>query len=251
MLKRFLSSPAGLSLQGRLIGWYVLLAGFTTRWTEINRAVVETAQREGGPVIVCFWHNRLLLVRNGWPRAGARRQKLAILISNSRDGEVVSQTCRTVGFRPIRGSSAKQGKSKGVVAAWREALAHIAQGGAVGFTPDGPRGPRMRVQMGAVQLAKRTGAPIVCFAWSQDKRRVVRKSWDRHVVPTPFSKGVMIWGGPLRVAKNADDSETERARLALEAMLNDLSAQADRAVGVAPIEPEAPADASAPEPAET
>lgn len=245
MLKRFLNSPAGLKLQGRLIGWYVRFCGATTRWTYVGREVLEGAWAAGGPVIVCFWHNRLLLVRRGWEPWRAN-QRLRILISNSRDGEVISEASRTVGYEPIRGSSAKAGKSKGVLAAFREMLAHLAKGQAVGVTPDGPRGPRGRVQMGAIQLAARTGAPIVCFAWSK-KGRAVLRSWDRHIVPYPFGRGVFIWAGPLRVAKGADEAALEAARRELEDLLNRISDEADRMAGVETIPPADPEPAEAAE----
>lgn len=246
MLKSFLKSDAGLRLQGRIIGWYVRLSGATTRWTEIDKRVIEDAWAKGGPVILAFWHNRLLLVRRGWPPWQAK-QKLRILISNSRDGDVIAQACRTVGFEPVRGSSAKAGKSKGVMAAFREMLAHLNKGEAVGVTPDGPRGPRLTAQMGAIQLAKRTGAPIVAFAWSQPGRRVAVKSWDHHVIPAPFQRGVFIWGGPIHVAKDADDAALESARLELEALLNRITDDADVRAGVPPI-PRAPQNAPLPEP---
>ncbi len=243
MLKRFLNSPQGLALQGRLIGWYVRLCGATTRWRYVGRDVVEAAWAHGGPVIVCFWHNRLLLVRRGWEPWRAA-QKLKILISQSRDGDVISAACTTVGFAPIRGSSAKGGKSKGVLGAFREMLAHLHAQGAVGVTPDGPRGPRMRAQMGAVQLAARTGAPIVAFAWSQKNRRAI-ESWDKHLIPHPFGTGVFIWGGPISVPRDADDGLLESKRAELEALLNRLSDEADDRVGAPRIAPEAAAPIAA------
>lgn len=249
MLKSYLKSDAGLALQGWLIGWYARLCGASTRWTEIDRSVIENAWANGGPVIVAFWHNRLLLVRQGWPPWLAK-QKLHILTSNSRDGDVIAHACHTVGFEPVRGSSAKAGKSKGALAAFREMLGHLNKGEAVGITPDGPRGPRLVAQMGAIQLAKRTGAPIVAFGWSQHWRPVAHKSWDHHVIPTPFGRGVFIWGGPITVPRDADDEMLERARIELETLLNRLTDGADAQTGVAPI-PRAPRNAPLPEPAET
>jgi len=249
MLKSYLKSDAGLRLQGRLIAWYARLCGASTRWTEIDRRVIEDVWAKGGPVIVAFWHNRLLLVRRGWPPWLAP-QKLHVLTSNSRDGDVIAQACRTVGFEPVRGSSAKAGKSKGAMAAFREMLAHLNKGQAVGVTPDGPRGPRLIAQAGAIQLAKRTGAPIVVFAWSQARRWVAHKSWDHHVIPAPFGRGVFIWGGPIYVSRDADDAALETARLNLETLLNRITDDADARAGVPPIPP-APPSSPLSEPAET
>ncbi|MET0182492.1 MAG: lysophospholipid acyltransferase family protein [Caulobacterales bacterium] len=248
MLKRFLNSPAGSTLIGKLIGIYVFLAEITTRWTDSGRDVVIAQQKAGGPVIVCFWHNRLLLSRRLWPH---RRQKFGILISQSRDGDAIAEAARTIGLGAIRGSSAKAGKSKGVMAAFREMLSDLHEGKAVGITPDGPRGPRMRAQMGAIQLAKRTGAPIICVSWSQPKRKVMPRSWDHHVVPALFQRGVMMWDGPIHVAKSSSEEELEAKRLEVEVLLNRLSDEADRRAGVTPIIPATLSDAPAPEPAET
>lgn len=250
MLKRFFNSPAGTTLIGKLIGIYVFIAEWTTLWKDIGREVVKAQQAAGGPVIVCFWHNRLLLSRRLWPHG---KQKFGILISQSRDGDAIAEAARTIGLGAIRGSSTKAGssKSKGVMAAFREMLTDLHNGQAVGITPDGPRGPRMRAQMGAIQLSKRTGAPIICVSWSQPKRKVAVKSWDHHVVPALFQRGVMIWAGPIRVAKDCDEAALEAKRLEVETLLNKLSDDADRMAGVAPIVPAAVSDAPAPEPAET
>jgi len=239
MLKRFLKSPAGSVLLGRLLGLYGRFCGATTNWTYVGREILVESGVQGGPVILCFWHNRMLLVRRGW-EPWRNKQSLRILASNSRDGDIITEAIRTVGLQAIRGSSAKAGKAKGALSAFREMLAHLAAHGAVGVTPDGPSGPRMRAQMGAIQLASRTGAPIICFAWSK-RGRAVARSWDRHLVPYPFGSGVFIWGGPLYVARTGDAATLEAARLELEALLNTITDEADRRAGVALIEPAAAA----------
>jgi lysophospholipid acyltransferase (LPLAT)-like uncharacterized protein len=239
MLKDFFRSPAGIKLLGRLLGWYGRFCGATTLWTFIGRDILHETGAAGGPVILCFWHNRMLLVRRGW-EPWRKKQTLRILASNSRDGDIISEAIDTVGLQAVRGSSEKAGKSKGAIAAFREMLAHLHKGGAIGITPDGPGGPRMRAQMGAIQLAARTGAPIICYAWSK-RGRFVANSWDKHIVPYPFGTGVFIWAGPLHVARNADDAALEAARLELETLLNTISDDADRRAGVALIEPDPPA----------
>lgn len=234
MLSQFLKSPEGRALLGRLIGWYGGFCAATTRWTVIGGEAARTAWA-GGPVIVCFWHNRLLQVHAAWPRKQAGRP-LRVLISNSRDGDTITEAARTVGLDAVRGSSAQSGKDKGAMAAVRDMISHLRAGGALGVTPDGPRGPRMRAELGAVQVAKVTGAPILCFAWSQRGRRVLEKSWDKHLVPVPFGRGTIVWSEPMRVTRDAD---IEAARATLEDTLTRVSDEADRAAGAEPI-PAAP-----------
>jgi hypothetical protein len=94
----------------------------------------------------------------------------------------------------------------------------------------------MRAEMGPVQLAKLTGAPIVGLAWSTERRKVL-DSWDRFVLPWPFGRGVYVFGGPIHVARHASDAEMEAARLALETELIRITQQADALVGATPVEP--------------
>jgi len=235
MLKRFLDAPFAQLLIGRLLGLYMLVCGATTRWRLINLAAGQAAWKAPEPAVICFWHGRIVLAHRGWMRPwGARPAK--VLISHSREGGIVAAATRIVGHDVIRGSSAKGDKRKGAIEAMRQMLRYMEAGGAVAIAPDGPRGPRMRAQMGPVQLAKRMNAPIICYAWST-ARRTVFNSWDRFVLPHLFSRGVYVWGDPIRVAPDADDAELERARAAVEAELNRVTAQADLLAGGLAVEP--------------
>jgi lysophospholipid acyltransferase (LPLAT)-like uncharacterized protein len=239
MAKRILSSPLVQMLVGRLLGAYMLVCGWTTRWTLINRQAVEEIWAAGGPAVICFWHGRIVLSHLGWA-IGKGGQAAKVLISQSREGGIVAAATRTVGADVIRGSTARGENRKGAMEATRQMLRHMHAGGAVAIAPDGPRGPRMRAQMGAVQLAKRTGAPIICLAWSTSRCKAFN-SWDRFILPYPFGRGVYVWGEPLRVPAHADDTTLEAARAALEAELNRISAQADRLAGARVVEPAPPA----------
>jgi lysophospholipid acyltransferase (LPLAT)-like uncharacterized protein len=109
------------------------------------------------------------------------------------------------------------------------------------MTPDGPRGPRMRVKRGPVLLAKIAGAPLLAVTWATTNRIVFDKSWDHFVLPLPFGKGALVWGNPIAPpSPDASDAEIEVVRLALETEMNRIAAEADRLAGVAPIEPAAP-----------
>lgn len=249
MLKRFLNSPFARRLLGDWIAWYVLFARYSTRWEQLHRDRIEAIQASPAGAILCFWHNRMLGMPVGWPQAHRLRQQLAVLVSRSRDGDLSAAACLSVGYSVIRGSSAKAGKEKGVMAAWREMLAHIGKGGVVAIAPDGPRGPRMRAQAGAIMLAKRTGAPIVCYAWSQRKRRTLDRSWDCQLLPKLFGRGVVLWSEPFYVARDADEAAIEAARQRLETTLTELADEADRRVGAAPIQAAALAAEPEPEPA--
>ena len=117
----------------------------------------------------------------------------------------------------------------------------LREGNLFGMTPDGPRGPRMRVKSGVVAMARMAEVAIIPVAYSC-RRRVVMDTWDRLIVPLPFTRGIFLWGEPVRMPAGASAEEVENARLLLEQRMIDLTAEADIAMGHAPIEPAAPDD---------
>ncbi len=118
-------------------------------------------------------------------------------------------------------------------------MLRILKGGeSVGLAPDGPHGPRMRASTGITHLARLSDATILPATFSIDRRRVL-STWDRFVVPWPFGRGVMVWGDPIHVPRDADDHALEAARQRVEDALNAITAEADRLCGTAPVEPDA------------
>ena len=184
-----------------------------------------------GPFIAAFWHNRLMMAPQGWREEAT----MNVIISRHRDGESIARAVRHLGVAAIRGS-----RTRGGAAALRTSLRLLRDGGYVGITPDGPRGPRMRVQPGVIAVARLSGAPIVPATYAVS-RRVVAESWDRFVIALPFSRGIYVWGEPIHVDAKADEAAMETARLLLEERLIALAMDADRMVGVEPIEPAASA----------
>ena len=223
------------------MGGYMLLAGVTTRWAQVNRAAAEPFWAPGtGKVIVCIWHGRFAQVHKMW-RFGPGIPKPRMLISQSRDGGIVAQSASTVGAEVVRGSAAKPGKqSKGGVEAMLSMARYIESGGVIAMTPNGPRGPRMRAKRGPIHLARNARVPMLPVAWASSHRVVFKNSWDQFVLPLPFGKGVQVWGNPVAPpAPDAGDDEIEAVRQKLEAEMNRIATEADRLAGVAPIEPAA------------
>ena len=245
-MKSLLANPVFQFLIGRTIGGYMLFVGVTTRWTRVNEAVMAPFWRpNGGKLVGCIWHGRFSLIHKMW-RFGKGVPRAKMLVSHSREGGIVAHTSRTVGAEVIRGSAGKERKrSKGGVEAMFSMARHIEGGGVIALTPDGPRGPRMRVKRGPIILAKIAEAPLVAVTWATSNRIVFNKSWDHFVFPLPFGRGALIWGNPIPPpSPNATDEEVEAVRLALEAEMNRIAAEADRIAGVPVIEP-APPKASA------
>lgn len=172
----------------------------------------------------------MLMMPYAWRWEGPFR----MLISHHRDGRLIADTIRNLGLDVTDGSS-----SRGGLAAVRELVKALKEGIAIGVTPDGPRGPRMRVQMGIVRIASLSGAPIIPVSFGARRRRVL-SSWDRFVVIWPFNSGVFIYGKEIFVPKEADDATLEQARMELENSLNAITVECDRMTGHSPIEPADP-----------
>jgi len=113
--------------------------------------------------------------------------------STSRDGELQSRLLLSRGFRLVRGSS-----GRGAVKALLESARRLKEGAVLTLTPDGPRGPNRQVQSGSVLLAEKTGSPIVPVGIACRRGRRVA-SWDRHLIPCPFSRAAIYVGEPISV----------------------------------------------------
>jgi hypothetical protein len=176
------------------------------------------------PLIYAVWHARILIVP--WLNARLRRRegarRVCVLASRSRDGELVAEFVRRFDLDVVRGSS-----SRGGFEALRELARTIRDGHDVAIVPDGPRGPARRLQGGVVSLAATTGAPIVPVGVAARPARRLA-SWDRFMVPAPFARCAVVFGGLLEV-KRHDDREAVRARA--ERALDEATDAADALVG--------------------
>ncbi|MCC5996519.1 MAG: lysophospholipid acyltransferase family protein [Oceanicaulis sp.] len=237
MVKSILYSAPMIWTLGGLIGGYMALIKRATRWEVRGREHIAPIWEGGEGLVLCTWHGRNLFLESTWPPG---RQKPAILISRSREGDVVARAAGLNGVALIRGSTqndAKKHKDKGGAAAFRNMVRWVRGGGCMAITPDGPRGPRQRVSPGAVKLAQITGAPLVPVGWST-RRGFRLNSWDRFHVPLPFGRGVIVWGEPVRLPDKAGPGDIEAARQLVEARLNDATQEADLACGQDPVLPD-------------
>ena len=147
-----------------------------------------SAEKAGGE-IYCFWHQCVLPTALYY-----RRTHAVILISRSFDGELITRTLRLFGFDAVRGSSSRAG-GEGL-----RGLQRVVESGRPAiFTADGPRGPIYQTKMGPIKLAQMTGAPIGAFHF-QPERAWVINSWDRFLVPKPFTRIVVSWAQWTRVS---------------------------------------------------
>jgi lysophospholipid acyltransferase (LPLAT)-like uncharacterized protein len=171
-------------------------------------------------VIGAFWHSRILLISylfRGW--------NAAILVSASKDGEYVARVIEKQGHEPIRGST-----SKGGLRALAAMIRCLNQGRPGVVIPDGPQGPRFKVQPGVITLAKKTGCAILPISYSA-KRIKVFNSWDRFILPYPFTNCRVIYGKLLYVPKDADREAELKCRMQLEMELRRITEDADTYFG--------------------
>ncbi|XBQ16393.1 MAG: lysophospholipid acyltransferase family protein [Oceanicaulis sp.] len=241
MLKALLNSAPVQTVIAALVAAHMSLCKATTRWTREGLEHAEPVWRSGRGVVGCVWHGRILMTIAVWPE---HAQPASILISRSREGDIVSRVAQFQKVGVVRGSSrnAKKAKEKGGLSAFREMARRLEAGGCMAMTPDGPRGPRMRAGAGSVRLARAAGVPILPVGWSMSRAKVFG-SWDRFMLPLPFGKGAIVYGAPIEIAADAGPEAVEAARALLEERLNDATSRADRlcrgeAIEPAPLAPE-------------
>lgn len=167
------------------------------------------ASIEARPLILSFWHSCIFPAIYVW-----RNLQIRVMSSDSFDGEYTGRIIRKFGFVKVRGSS-----SKGAVRALLGMRRGVEEGATVAFTIDGPRGPRFVAKPGPVVVARATGAPMVAFHIALENPWVL-KTWDRSMIPRPFSRALMRVSRQIRVPANIQDSERDRCHGELQDALD-------------------------------
>jgi len=229
-------SPGGRLLRSRvggLLRWllprtvavlsYVVFR--TCRITFVGREHEDQFVRHGKPIIFAGLHEGMMLL----PYHFRDRRGGVVMVSRSRDGDVIAGTIERFGLRAVRGSSGRGGGD--ALRAMIDAL--LEHGVSAGIIVDGPKGPALTAKSGVILLARETGLPIVPGTWWT--RPLLRaRSWDRTIVPLPFSRIVFAYEPPLAVPPNADDLEMERLRRELDRRLLVAREAVQAACGHAP-----------------
>lgn len=227
MLGKLKKTEFGQALFGGLARGLITLVCSTTHWRRESAPEADTLMTSNQPFLAISWHNRLMLAQVLWPKG----KTLAMVLSSHGDSQILARAYRSIISRPIVGSSRKDAR-----AAYRGMIQALKDGLPVAVTPDGPRGPRMRCQMGVIQAAARAGVPVLPMSWSV-KRHTLARSWDRFIIAWPFNSGIVKIGAPIEVPADSDRGTLEEMRQLVEARLNALTAEADQAMGHLPIEP--------------
>ena len=171
------------------------------------------------PVIYSFWHRAVFPAAWIW-----RRQKIAVMVSRSFDGEYIARIIEYFGFTAVRGSS-----SRGGAEALLGMKAVLEQGETVAFTIDGPRGPRYLAKPGPVRLSKITGLPMAAFYVALNNPWVLN-TWDRFMIPKPFSRALVRLGRRTVVPADADDAQMKDCLAQLQSALERVTRFAEENV---------------------
>jgi hypothetical protein len=201
------------------LGWAIAwIIGRSLRWEEEGREHLAAARAAGRPILFVFWHNRLLHVCYR-----LSRERLVMMVSRSRDGDIIARVAHDQGIASVRGSS-----SRGGTAALRALARSMKEGGLCGgITPDGPRGPRYVLQPGVLLAARLSGALIVPVALGFSRKKVFA-SWDAFQLASPFARARLVFGEPVEPPGQADAATLEQRRADLERRLTAVTDASDR-----------------------
>ena len=199
--------------------WVIRLLGSTLR---IAVSYEEGAQKtlDERPRIASFWHSCLIPSTYIFRNFGIR-----VMSSNSYDGEYMGRIIHKFGYVAVKGSS-----SRNAVRALLGLRRALEEGWTVAFTLDGPRGPRHKVKPGPVALARSSGVPLTMYYAAVDKAWVL-KTWDRLMIPAPFSRVLVRFGKLIPVPADASDEDLERYTAELQAAMDRACAFAEENVG--------------------
>jgi lysophospholipid acyltransferase (LPLAT)-like uncharacterized protein len=210
------AAPGRFTPWQRFLLWLITWAGyliirvlgptirFSVSWEDGSPGSLETR-----PIVYSFWHTCMIPAMYLW-----RGLDIRVMSSDSFDGEYTGRIMQKFGFVKIRGSS-----SRFAVRAILGMRRDLEQGWTVAFTLDGPRGPRYLVKPGPVLLSRATGVPMAVFhialtdAW-------VLKTWDRLMIPKPFSRALMRVSRKMAVPPEATESDREKCLAELQAALD-------------------------------
>lgn len=192
---------------------YLTLVKWTTRLKILGEEKRASLRAQNRRFVYAFWHSQQMFFTTSH-----RRDNLSVLVSLSRDGEMIAKVMSLSKIRASRGSS-----SRNASAALKEMMRLTKEGWDLGITPDGPKGPKEEVKRGAVFLAQKLGVPILPTANFLSRKIVLKKSWDGYQVPLPFGRAAVAYGKPVWVSPE-DDLDSKARELAEELSKASLAA---------------------------
>ncbi|MBU0991478.1 MAG: lysophospholipid acyltransferase family protein [Proteobacteria bacterium] len=191
-----------------------LLYHFIRLYSSLFRFRVENEKqwldhyKKGGAVILCVYHQQFVSAIRYF--RGYRHYKPGLMISQSRDGEIIAGVAKRTGWVTVRGSS-----TRGGIAALKMMIDHMKENRLAAHIVDGPQGPAFKVKAGVLRMAHESNAVIVPFYTASDNAWYF-KSWDKFMLPKPFSKVILRYGEMIKFDTPETPEEFEAQRKSLE-----------------------------------
>lgn len=215
--KRIEQSALVAGALGWLMACYLRLCNRTTRWTKIGYDDLQQALAQG-PVVLVLWHECSLMAPVHWP---VRHGQLSSLRDTSPIGMVSGAVQAAFGLDPMAMSPKMSNR-----AASREILRRVQAGKSIGLTGDGPLGPVGQVKDAALDWARATGCPVFVYTFAVKRHRRL-KTWDRMILPLPFTSGVSLYQRwQAQVPRRADPATVDQLRTELKGLLDHATALA-------------------------
>ena len=221
MIKKIAKSDLGQRILSWFIAKIILVLAKSIHWTTLTSENKNSALKDGKPIIVVFWHERISVMSEIWPK----EKPLAMLQSPHSDGRLIARAINRLGFQTVWGSTNRNAVS-GILGLVRKAK----NGVSIGITPDGPRGPALVCSSGPIAVAKSSGLTVIPIAWSTSRFWRLN-NWDRSLLPKPFSKGVWVWGKPIVVPRDSSKINIKKLTEELTIQLNLTTKSADEFFG--------------------
>ncbi len=222
LVKRIVKHPHFLRVACRLVWAYIWLVFLTSRIRYDIHPESAAYMRGETHAITAFWHGRLCMIA----RIRPKKRGMHVLISHHNDGMLIAKVMEHFGIATIHGSS-----SKGAMTAMRSLMVKLKKGENITITPDGPRGPYHIAAAGIAHIAIRTGCPVIPLAFSA-RNHIALTSWDKFMIPKPFTNIFYTLGAPLIPPESTDENHTEEFRLLIQNKLNETTNHADMLAGI-------------------
>ena len=234
-IKKILNLKISQNILAFILILFIRFIYFTTSVKYRGVDKIKKYMKDGKPVILVFWHSRCVLISKFWKNnLGMRRHPIYGIFSTHRDGRLIGKLFGFLGVKNIISSSKDTMQASKVV---MKSMRLLKSGISIGFTPDGPVGPRMNfVSDSAFLFAKASGAPVVPV-YISPKNPIILNSWDRLLIPKPFHKAIIEVGDFLFINRKISDEDFEKVKVDFESEMVRKSLLLDKEMGLPEILP--------------
>ena len=234
-IKKFLDLKISQDIFAIVLIGFIRFVYLTTFVKYRNVKKLKEYMKSGKPIILVFWHSRCVLISKFWKdNFGMRKHPVYGIFSTHRDGQLIGKLFGLLGVKNIVTSSKDMLQASKVV---MKSLRILKSGVSIGFTPDGPVGPRMNfVSDSAFLFARLSGAPVVPVYISPRKPKILN-SWDRLLIPRPFHRATIEVGDFLFIDKKISDEEFEKKKAEFEKNMVENTLRLDKEMGLPEILP--------------